>query len=332
MLKFFKTTIVAKVVMAITGLICIGFLFVHAIGNLQYFIGPDTYNSYAYFLQSLGEILWIIRGVLIVSLILHVISAIYLRLYNNAAKPVQYKIKNYVKAKLTSRTMLWTGILVLSGLTFHLLHFTVGTIDFMDGYHSYEIVPTGNYVLPECSKQNSQVSENSSGCTDCGTEGDEICDDCKENPEQCSKLQAQNSECADCPSATNDCGSKTKDCVDDDEFIPHAVSTSSTIACDGKALEGCGTPTYKERHDVHTMVSTEFGNSLVAISYIIFVILVGFHLNHAIQSAVHTLGIQGPKLTPVMQILSVALSVILVLLFCTLPLAVLAQTIFGGIL
>ena len=62
------------------------------------------------------------------------------------------------------------------------------------------------------------------------------------------------------------------------------------------------------------MVSTEFGNSLVAISYIIFVILVGFHLNHAIQSAVHTLGIQGPKLTPVMQILSVALSVILVLL------------------
>lgn len=105
-LKFLKSTIFIKIVMAVTGLLLVGFITVHGIGNLQYWISPDTYNTYAYFLQSLGELLWLTRIGLFVCAVLHIISAIYLRVLNNKAKPIGYQVKNYAKAKLTSRTML----------------------------------------------------------------------------------------------------------------------------------------------------------------------------------------------------------------------------------
>ena len=83
-------------------------------------------------------------------------------------------------------------------------------------------------------------------------------------------------------------------------------------------------PVVKERHDVHRMVTAEFSNVWVALFYILFVVLVGLHLNHAIQSAVHTLGLEGPKFTPIMQLASIGLSIILVLLFCVVPVGVIA--------
>ncbi len=276
MLNFLKSTIVAKVVMAVTGLIIVGFLFGHALGNLQFFLGSDPYNTYAAFLQGLGEILWGIRAFLILSIILHIISGVYLRIYNNAAKPEHYKIKHYVKSKLTARTMLWTGILIAAGLTYHLLHFTTGNINFEGGYDHYEIVPTGEYAF---------IDDNGAAHEAGGCEG------CTGNPTTCQDV---------------------KNCLEDGCFDDTLV------------------PVLKERHDVHTMVATEFGNPIVVISYLVFVILVGFHLNHAIQSALHTLGIQGPKLTPCLNKLSVLLSVALVLLFTVLPISVMLGLVGGG--
>lgn len=265
MFNYLKTTIIAKVVMAITGLILIAFLFGHALGNLQYFIGSDTYNTYAAFLQGNKLLLWSVRIVLIISIILHIISAVYLRLYNNEAKPIKYQVQNYLKSKLTARTMLWTGLLLTCGLVYHLLHFTTGDISFEGGYDNYEVVPTGEFTIPL-----SNIAE------DCG-------DGCDGNRENCATPE----EC------------EAKGCFD------------AKIS-----------PILKERHDVYKMLEMEFSNPLVAISYIIFVIIVGFHLNHAIQSALHTIGIQGPKLTPILLKLSVALSVVLVLLFIILPISV----------
>ena len=95
----FNSTIFNKVVMAITGLILVGFIVGHALGNLQVFLGREVFNTYAHFLQSAGELLWIVRLVLIVSVALHIITSLRLKFLNMAAKPEGYSVKGYLVIK-----------------------------------------------------------------------------------------------------------------------------------------------------------------------------------------------------------------------------------------
>lgn len=351
MFKFLTSTIVAKVVMALTGLVLVGFLFAHAIGNLQFFLGSDAYNAYASFLQEpLGkaEFLWAMRAGLLLCLILHIISAVYLRLYNNAAKPIHYRVKNYVKSKLTARIMMWTGILIFTGLTFHILHFTTGTVTFNDGYDNYEIISTGEYAVLvdgnescqtakcstvrkiDCAKKCDSMKkcENQTCCQagnrPCQTSGTEC-----SNQASCCQTNLQTNLAANTPHCEAEigcCGSSKSDCNSKEKCCQ---IKSSKIACIGSNQSDCNDnisllPVVKERHDVHAMVVAEFSSVWVALLYIVFVSLVGFHLNHAIQSAFHTLGIQGPKFTPIMRVASIGLAFILVVLFCAVPLGVVA--------
>lgn len=124
-----NSTIFNKVIMAATGLILVLFIIGHVLGNLQIFIGQEAFNKYAAFLQSLGELLWVIRGVLLISVVLHIYTSIKLKFLNWSAKPQGYKVKGYVKSTLYSRTMIYTGIVILLFVIYHLLHFTVGVAD-----------------------------------------------------------------------------------------------------------------------------------------------------------------------------------------------------------
>jgi succinate dehydrogenase / fumarate reductase cytochrome b subunit len=114
--------------MAVTGLIGIGFLIIHVLGNLLVFRGPDAINSYSHFLHSTGELLWVARAVLLVSVILHVIAAYQLTMQNRAARPVGYAKREAQVATLASRTMRWGGVLLLVFIVLHILHFTTGTV------------------------------------------------------------------------------------------------------------------------------------------------------------------------------------------------------------
>lgn len=136
MFKYLNHLVISKFVMAITGLYLGVFITGHVIGNLQIFIGKDVFNSYAAFLQSLGELLWVERIILILSLIFHIITSVYLKLYNNKVKPQKYAVTNYLKAKVNSRSMIWTGIMIGCFLIFHILHFT--TRDIKPEFKSYE--------------------------------------------------------------------------------------------------------------------------------------------------------------------------------------------------
>ncbi|HEY5022541.1 MAG TPA: hypothetical protein VII30_08660, partial [Gemmatimonadaceae bacterium] len=84
---FYGSMVGKKVVMGITGLIGIGFVVLHSLGNLLVFRGPDAINSYSHFLKSTGELLWTLRIVLIVAVILHVIAAVQLTRQSRAARP-----------------------------------------------------------------------------------------------------------------------------------------------------------------------------------------------------------------------------------------------------
>lgn len=125
-LKFYRAAIGKKVVMGVTGLIGIGFVLGHMAGNLLAFRGPDAINDYAHFLQSTGELLWILRTVLIVAVILHVIAAVQLTLQNRAARPQGYVKRRPQVSTWGVRTMRLSGALLLLFIILHILHFTTG--------------------------------------------------------------------------------------------------------------------------------------------------------------------------------------------------------------
>ena len=126
--RFYKSSVGKKVVMAVTGVIGIGFLIVHVLGNLLAFRGAAALNSYSHFLKSTGELLWAVRVVLIVAVILHVIAAYQLTMQNRAARPDGYARYQPQASTLASRTMRWGGVLLLVFIVVHILHFTTGTI------------------------------------------------------------------------------------------------------------------------------------------------------------------------------------------------------------
>jgi len=117
-----------KVVMGVTGLIWIGFVIVHSLGNLLVFRGSAAINSYSHFLKSTGELLWTLRVVLLLAVVLHVIAAIQLTRQSRAARPIAYTKRETQVATISSRTMRWGGALLLVFIVVHILHFTTGNI------------------------------------------------------------------------------------------------------------------------------------------------------------------------------------------------------------
>lgn len=126
---FYRSSIGKKFIVAITGLILIGFIVGHLLGNLQIFLGPEWINSYSEHLRQLGPLLWVIRVFLLVAVVLHIYFTIWLAIDNRRARPVAYARKEHVKATFASRSMALSGLVVLAFILYHLAHFTVRVTD-----------------------------------------------------------------------------------------------------------------------------------------------------------------------------------------------------------
>src|SRR5436305_737853 len=121
--SFYGSMVGKKIVMGVTGLIGVGFVILHSLGNLLIFRGATAINSYSHFLKSTGELLWLLRIVLIVAVILHVIAAVQLTRQSRAARPIGYAKREAQVATVASRTMRWGGALLLIFIVLHILHF-----------------------------------------------------------------------------------------------------------------------------------------------------------------------------------------------------------------
>ncbi|HEX2167823.1 MAG TPA: succinate dehydrogenase cytochrome b subunit [Longimicrobiales bacterium] len=145
------STVGKKIMMAVTGVILIGFVLVHMLGNLKVYQGAEAFNHYAEGLRTLGEpffgrgqLLWILRIILLVAVIIHIVAAVQLVLRSRRARAVGYrKYEGDMVFSYASRTMTWGGLIILAFVVYHLLHLTFGTAhpDFIHGnaYHNFVI-------------------------------------------------------------------------------------------------------------------------------------------------------------------------------------------------
>jgi succinate dehydrogenase / fumarate reductase cytochrome b subunit len=152
---FYTSTTGKKAAMAVSG--CILFLFVvaHLIGNLQIYEGPDKLNRYAVFLRAEPALLWAARLVLLAMVVLHIWSAMQLAARNIGARPVGYQKKKATGSSYASRTMYWSGPIILAFVIYHLLDFTFGQVNphyqpgnvYGNVVASFQLIPVAGFYI-----------------------------------------------------------------------------------------------------------------------------------------------------------------------------------------
>jgi succinate dehydrogenase / fumarate reductase cytochrome b subunit len=146
--SLYSTAVGKKYAMAISGMVLMAFVLLHMVGNLKLYFGESSLDRYSHWLRTVGEpalperwVLWGARIGLLVALVIHLHAAYALTQMNRRARPETYRSKrDYVAADFASRTMRWTGIIVLLFLVFHLLDLSWGPANpsFVEGapYHN----------------------------------------------------------------------------------------------------------------------------------------------------------------------------------------------------
>jgi succinate dehydrogenase / fumarate reductase cytochrome b subunit len=215
--RIYRTSIGAKAVVAVTGVLLFLFLIGHLSGNMLLFRGPDAINAYAAFLHSKPAMVWGARIGLLAIFLLHVWTTAKLTMQNSAARPVGYQHDATVKATVASRYMIHTGILVGAFVLYHVLHFTV-----------------------------------------------------------------------------------------------HAIDTG-----------GMGQVDAEGRLDVYTMVITGFAKPVIALSYVVAMVILGFHLYHAVKSFFQTMGWRHPTSDRIVNVVAPALAILIAAGNCLIPLSIL---------
>ena len=140
--RLWQSSLGKKYVMAVTGLGLYGFVIIHLLGNLQVFIPGAAINEYAHALKANPVILWGARLGLLTIVTLHIVAALQLAAANKKARPTGYAVGKPVASTLAQRTILISGLVILSFILFHLAHFTIGLVN--SDFLTYRDI-TGNH-------------------------------------------------------------------------------------------------------------------------------------------------------------------------------------------
>lgn len=139
MLEYWRSSIGKKQVIAVTGAILVLYLILHMLGNLNSLFGPGSgaprVDWYSAWLRDFGEpllpysfVLWLVRAILLGSLILHITGTVQLARRNQAARPAGQPAPR-IGRSIESGLMLVSGLALFAFIVFHILQFTTLTID-----------------------------------------------------------------------------------------------------------------------------------------------------------------------------------------------------------
>lgn len=122
------SSILTKVLMAVTGLLWFGFLVAHLSGNFLLLKGQDAFDGYAAFLHSTGGLLYLAEVGLILFFVVHIVSGVKSWLRNRRARPSRYAVSaTEGEATLFSRSMVVGGFLIAIFVVTHVYWFKFAT-------------------------------------------------------------------------------------------------------------------------------------------------------------------------------------------------------------
>ncbi len=134
------STVAKKFLMALTGLALFLFICAHLAGNLLLFVSPEAFNRYSHRLISMGGLLYFIELLLLAVFLIHVYTAVAVTWSNWRARPARYSQTvsrgGPSRMNLSSRTMIWSGVVILVFTVIHLITFKYGP-GIAEGYVVY---------------------------------------------------------------------------------------------------------------------------------------------------------------------------------------------------
>lgn len=131
--RAWRSTIGKKLIMGLSGLLLIGFLIVHLLGNLALFLpdGGRFFNLYTHKLESTKPWLYIAELGLVAVFLFHIVSGIRVFLTNRRARMNRYATYaskgGPTKLSTASRTMILTGLVLMVFVPLHVALFKYGT-------------------------------------------------------------------------------------------------------------------------------------------------------------------------------------------------------------
>ena len=126
-MQLLRNTVGRKMIVAVSGLLLIGFVVAHLLGNVTIFFGTEALNAYGVHLRRLGPLLWSFRIGLLAAVVVHIYFGLLLTLENRAAKSTAYARNKPRRATLAGKSMIYSGLLLAVFVVYHLLHFTFRT-------------------------------------------------------------------------------------------------------------------------------------------------------------------------------------------------------------
>jgi succinate dehydrogenase / fumarate reductase, cytochrome b subunit len=126
---FLTSTIGKKYLMAVTAVVWALFVMVHMLGNMLIFVGAEAYNKYSHALIS-NPIIYVLEAFLTAVLLYHAVTGITLYVRNSRTKPKFYAVTpvRVKSASIASRTMVYTGSIILAFVIWHLITFKWGPV------------------------------------------------------------------------------------------------------------------------------------------------------------------------------------------------------------
>ena len=133
--SLYRSSVGKKSIMAASGLLLTLFICTHLLGNSISFLGREAFNSYAERLHSLGVLIYLFELGLLTLFLIHILTGVILYFENLGARPSRYSVDTSEGGRSWgSRTMPYTGIIILVFIIVHLLnfHFTDKSVPIAD--------------------------------------------------------------------------------------------------------------------------------------------------------------------------------------------------------
>ena len=306
-------SITKKLFVALVGGFLLLFLLFHMTANL-FILRHDDGTWYSAFCHFMGTnwVVKIFELVLLGVIALHILLTMWLAFTNRLARPVRYHQASRSKTHPGSKLMIWTGILILVCLGIH----------FYDFYMVKIGVVKGDYMVEVENLQNEEVNSILQYSAQSGMAPADVV----------ATVENQMAMYAD--QMTPDQQAEMKGNLDK---LRAAVPVAELIALgqrsdDGKWIRHLNydqrsmlkekAPDCGVEPDFYYMTREKFSHLHIVIGYLVFFVIIFFHLMHAFPSVFQTLGLNNYKYNPIIEALGKIYTWIVVLGFAAVPILV----------
>lgn len=250
----------------------------------------------------------VVEIVLLVVLICHIVFTIVITLQNRGKRPVPYKVPSKSKTAPGSKVMIWTGLLIVVGLGVH----------FVDFYFVKHGLVKGNYIVEVESIKSEELSGLAGAVMQSGLSPEEFIISYEEqieamssqlSPEQVDEAKANAESLKSLIPVMSFMSTLT-----DDDFSENGERIYN-VSYENKQILEEAIPEVEIEPDFYHMTREKFQKPIFVIIYLIFFVVLWFHMRHALQSMFQTLGLVNYKYYPAIDMTAKVYATIVCLIF-----------------